>query len=456
MDEPTFHPDPAALERYSRSELTAEEGIRIEEHLRSGCPRCQRQVDDVLLDLERSLWNREAVPGFRREPEAIDAGWDRLFSGLGWRLSLARRERAAAPELVAGLVAATASERAHLIRTRLRLRTPAVCDLLLEQSFAQGFPDPALAIELAGLAAGLSDHLDAGFYGRSVVQDLRTRAWAHLANARRLASDFVGAEQALATAEAHLKGGSADPLEEARVLDFKASLLSDRGRFEEAAALIEIVLEIYTEIQDTHRQGRALISKGVFLGYAGRPAEAVDLISDGLALIDQDREPRLELMARHNLAWFLNDCGRSSEARDLLARFRGAYREFPDTWTGLRLVWLESRIAFGLGRLVEAEAGLRDARERFLIQGVGYEASMVTLDLAGLYLHQGRSVEVKALVRQMLPLFLAQDVHRQAVAALTAFQQAVEMDRGTPRLARELVAYLLRSQRNPALRFQGA
>lgn len=400
MDEPTYHPDPAPLD------------------------------------------------------QASDAGWDRLVTGLRSRLALARLDQAAAPRLVAELVGAGGAERRAMIRTRPQLRTPAVCDLLLDQSFAQGFPDPARGVELAGLAVQITERLDAGFYGRSLVQDLRTRAWAHLGNARRLASDFLGAEQALAIAESHREGGSADPLEEARVLDFKASLLSDRGQLEEAAELIDAVIEIYAEIRDSHRQGRALISKGLFLGYAGRPGEAVPLISDGLARIDRDQEPRLELMAYHNLALFLNDCGRSAEARDLLESFRDAYRKFPDVWTGLRLIWLESRIAFGLGRLEEAEAGLREVRERFLAQGIGYEASMVTLDLACLYLEQGRTAEVKALAREMLPLFLAQDIHRHALAALAAFQQAVETDRITPRLARDVAAYLLRAQRNPGLRFR--
>jgi tetratricopeptide (TPR) repeat protein len=446
MDEPTCHPDHATLERYSRSELSSAESTRIEEHLRSGCARCQSKVDDFLLGLER---------GLRDTPERrVDAGWDRLFAGLGRRLSLAQREREVAPQLVAELVDAPEAERDGLIEALPQLRSPAVCDLLLERSFGQGFEQPAQAVELAGLAVRIAEQLDPGFYGRSLVQDLRTRAWAHLGNARRLASDFPGAEQALTIAESHLEGGSTDPLEEARVLDFKASLLSDRGWFEEAADLIEVIIEIYGEIRDSHRQGRAQISKGVFLGYAGRAEEAVELISAGLARIDRDQGPRLVLMAHHNLAWFLNDCGRSAEAIDLLESFRTTYHEFQDPWTRHRLVWLEGRIAFGLGQYQEAEAGLGRARKGFLAQGLGYEASMVTLDLASLYLHQGRTAEVKSLAQEMLPHFLSQDIHRQAVIALATFQRAAEMDRVTPHLVRDLAAYLMRAQRNPGLRFQ--
>jgi len=54
----------------------------------------------------------------------------------------------------------------------------------------------------------------------------------------------------------------------------------------------------------------------------------------------------------------------------------------------------------------------------------------------------------------MLPIFLSQDVHRQALAALAAFQHAAEMDRATPCLVRDLAAYLLRARRNPKLAFQ--
>lgn len=384
-----------------------------------------------------------------------DTGWDRMFTKLERRLTLAQGEMAEAPRLVATILGAPEAARDELIRTSAPLRTPAVCNLLLERSFAQGFGDPARAIELADLAVWIAEALDEAAYGVSVAQDLRARSWAYLGNARRLSSDFLGAEQALTVAEAHLERGSADPLAEARVLDFKASLLSDRGWFEEAADLLDVVIDIYEEIRDSHRQGRALIGKGLFLGYAGRPEEAVASISAGLARISvRDREPRLELMAHHNLAWCLADCGRAAEARDHLEGCRGAYGEFADEWTALRLLWLESRIALGLGRPGEAEAGLREARERFLAQGLGYEGSMVTLDLVALYLEQGRTAEVKVLAREMLPLFLAQD-NRHLFAALAAFQQAVQMDRATPRLARELTTYLRRARHNPGLRFGG-
>jgi hypothetical protein len=199
-----------------------------------------------------------------------------------------------------------------------------------------------------------------------------------------------------------------------------------------------------------------MVSKGVFLGYSGWPEEAIHQIRKGLGLVDWEREPRLVLGARHNLAWFLNDCGRSEDAQRQLQRFRHSYREFADSWTELRLGWLEGRIAIGLGRGDEAEGTLREVQRRFLAEGHGYDASLVALDLAHLYLEEERYAEVRALAAEMLDVFLSQDIHRQALAALAVFQQAVEADSATPNLVREISSYLLRARKNPRLRFEKA
>lgn len=443
-----YHPDRDTLERYSRGGLAAEESAWIERHLRAGCAVCQRTVDGIL-----ATFTPAAAGGAWDEEEC----WRRVFSRLEQRVALISLERADAPGRVDEILRLPAEQRpAWLERGRGRYGTLAVCELLIERSFEEGFENPQRSVEIAELAVLLSDRLDAEHYGHAVVQDLRARAWAYLGNARRIRSDLPGAEQALAHAEVLAEEGSADPLEEARLLDLKASLLSDQGWFEKAAETLGVVIDIYEEVRDPHRQGRALISQGLFLSYAGRPEQTVELIRQGLALIDPAADPRLVLMARHNLAWALNDCGRPGEALRALESFRSCYAEFPNAWTGLRLQWLEGRIAAGLGRLEEAEDRLREVRRSFVEQGLGYDASMVTLDLAALYLRAGRGPEVRGLAAEMLPIFLSQDVHRQALAALAAFQQAAAMDRATPGLVQEITAYLLRARRNPKLRFEAS
>ena len=313
------HPDRNAFERFSRGEASAAEERWIEDHLRSGCALCQEEVDEILL---RSF----APPS--EESGGQDAAWDRLFADLGIRLARAAAERKEAPALLDELLSRPWEEWPVLFRLDRRLQTIAVCELLIEKSFEEGFRDAARAIELADRGLLLAGLLDGERYGRAVVQDLQARAWAYLGNARRIAFDLAGAEEALARAERLAEGGSADPLEEARILDLRASLLSDQGHFEQAAELLDAVIDIYDDVHEPHRKGRAMISKGRCLGYAGWPEEAIRQLRLGLGLVDWDREPRLVLMARHNLAWFLNDCGRAEEARRQLERFRHTYREF--------------------------------------------------------------------------------------------------------------------------------
>lgn len=444
------HLDRDTLDSFSRGELSPEEALRVEEHLRSGCALCQGRVDDLLLSMAESSEPRPEPGG----EAAADAAWTRIVTLLEQRMSELRREREDAPGLLAELLERPAAERSALIRSGGQLGTFGVCELLIEKSFEEGFRDPERALALAELAAEAAGGLDSARYGRSVVQDVRARAWAYLGNARRIASDLPGADQALSFAESLLQQGSADPLEEARLLDLRASLLSDQGWFEQAAELLDSVIAIYEELRDAHRQGRALIGQGLFLSYAGLAEQAVERLAEGLSRIDWEEEPRLVLMARHNLAWALNDSGRPEEASRLLDRFRHTYGTFPDPWTGLRLVWLEGRIAARLDRDEEAERAFREVRSRFLEKGLCYDASMVTLDLAALYLRQGRNAEVRQVAAEMLPTFLSQDVHRQAAAALTAFQQAVERDQATPRLIQEVAAYLVRARKNPCLRFR--
>lgn len=54
----------------------------------------------------------------------------------------------------------------------------------------------------------------------------------------------------------------------------------------------------------------------------------------------------------------------------------------------------------------------------------------------------------------MHTLFSAEDVHREALAALAFFEEAVRQDRATVEVLEDLAAYLKRARSNPALRFR--
>jgi tetratricopeptide (TPR) repeat protein len=297
------HPDREKLENFARGELMIFEERRIEDHLRSGCPVCQRKIDDLLPTFELPLEIEEPAGAPWLVSDQEEASWQRIYARMEHRIAQMAREREAAPALVSELLRHPPKVRGDLARAERRFATVAVCEILIEKSFEEGFQDPATSVALSELAVRLASSLDPSRYGRSVVHDLQARAWGFLGNARRITWDLAGAEHALSLAHAILQEGSADPLEEAKILDLKASLLIDQGRFEKAADLLNAVIEIYRDLRDPHREGRALLSKGLVLGYAGLSEAAVETTREGLSRIDGALEPHLSLMGRHDLRW---------------------------------------------------------------------------------------------------------------------------------------------------------
>lgn len=97
-----------------------------------------------------------------------------------------------------------------------------------------------------------------------------------------------------------------------------------------------------------------------------------------------------------------------------------------------------------LGRLDEAEAAYREVQQDFLKHGVLYSVALVSLDLALLLAGQGRTEELKSLAAELTAVFSAQEVHREATAALVLFQRACEEERVTAELITRLAALLKR------------
>jgi len=85
---------------------------------------------------------------------------------------------------------------------------------------------------------------------------------------------------------------------------------------------------------------------------------------------------------------------------------------------------------------------------------MAFDAALVTLELTELYARKGCTEEVKALSLEMAGIFQAQDVPREALAALLFFQRAAQRERATAKLAREIATFLQQLRANPELRFE--
>ncbi len=323
-----------------------------------------------------------------------------------------------------------------------------LCDLSLEATAES----PARAIGLAELAL-LIARLSATDPARSTA--LQAWAHAHLGNGLRARGDHQPAARELGTAH-ELRAASAETFDRlflpARLLGFQASLLRDQRQFGPALARLDEALS-----RDEGREAPyLLINKSRLLRDMGDLEAALAVLEYAEPQILAAGEPRLGFAAHSNRAYCLSLLDRHAEAAHWLAeahRLAGPHAAVLDR---LRLDWVAGRVAAGTGRTAEGIAALERVRREFAARGMAYDAALAALELTSLYLEQGETSRVKALVREMLPAFQSRDIHREALAALRLFRQAAEQERATAELAREVARFLHRARHNPDLRFPRA
>ncbi|HYO12234.1 MAG TPA: hypothetical protein VE685_03450 [Thermoanaerobaculia bacterium] len=383
-----------------------------------------------------------------------DAAFERAAERVSQQLRSLLQEEELAEPLLVELLQEPASRREELVQADERFHCLRLCELLKAQVRDLWSEDPAAVTGLASLAVQIAERLSPTRYGEKLVEDARALAWAHLGNAYRIASDLRRAEEALRVAMEHHGRAGEDILTEAEILSFAASLRNSQGRYEQAARLLDRVIKIYRSGKERHLEGRALVQKGLALGYGGQYSRAIRLIRNGLSRIDIEREPRLAVAAQHNLLMYLSESGRHQEAWDTLEKHRHLYVNHGDRMHLVRLRWLEGAITRDLGRLEEAEAALEEARGAFMELGIGFDAALVSLDLAMVYALRGDHGQVKRLATEMVPIFESRDVHQEAIAALLIFKQAAEAERVSLELLGRIAAWLQRSRREPDARFE--
>jgi tetratricopeptide (TPR) repeat protein len=408
--------------------------------------RTQLSTDDLdgLTQIITSSRRPAGAQGSDSAPEEPD--YDSVLAKVLPRVADQRarfeRERQELPSLFRELLEHPPERRLVLVSNSSRFRSLSLCDLLLEKSLDACHRDTLEAIELAELAVQMSRTLSGIDHGYAILNDLRARAMCFLANAYRVARRLQDAERAFAEADELLLEGTGDLMELARLRGMQGNLSGDRRRFEQCFELYDRAMAIYRRCGETHLLGRTMIKKANFLGYAFRSEEAIEMLREGLSLVDAEREPRLVLAANHNLVLNLNESGRSEEAEELLDACRPLYNQYGERIHRLRLRWLEANLAREKGDLHTAEQAYRRTREALLQEGLGWDVALVSLELAGIYAQQGRIAEIKNLAEELVPVFRASDLRREAVAALILFQKAAQMEKISIGLIRSTVRQL--------------
>jgi tetratricopeptide (TPR) repeat protein len=406
------------------------------ERLASACPACREVIESIEED--------EIPPAAYRAPVARALGKIPVHPALeGYEA-----QRRAAPALFDQLAPLAAAQRLLLIRNAPeRFGNLALGERALDAARA------CLPQDLPGsLAWAEAVEAIAGAYLAPYPAHL-ARAVALQANAHRALGDFARARTLFRRAQQLLDDHDVFELEVGAELNsLLASLHIDLGEWEEATHHLESAIALYQILGDTQALARTFMQLGNLQAHLGDPAAATQADRAACNLLDPETDTRLYLAARLNYAFHLQDLGESARARDVLAYERELFEASSDPLIATRVTWLLARLDVELGDPAEGERRYRELRDRFAAQEHGFHAALVCVELASLYLQQGRLAEVEEAAGQAVELFQAHALHQDALASLLLLRQAARARTLTLDALRRGATYLRRAQHEPKTR----
>jgi hypothetical protein len=166
-------------------------------------------------------------------------------------------------------------------------------------------------------------------------------------------------------------------------------------------------------------------------------------------LIDTSRDPNLVLVVVHNLLFHLVEAGEIEKAEEFLHQSRELYSAYGGKMERLKVRWMDGRIAFRLGDQTRAEKAFGEVRSGLGEVGLPYDMALVSLELAAVWLEQGRTREIQVLLDETVATFQARGIRREAIAALLMLREAIERERATAVLLRTVASELQRLEAEP-------
>ena len=433
------------------------------EHLISFMGLPSETIDETLVRLQANraaagapASSKSVLSETRRRIEAVASRVGRLAADFSrdalTRLAVegeALQARQQAEQLWLRLKKHTPADRLLLVEKSREFRTWALCERLVAESFRLAANHPHDCRELARLAVRMAELAPEEELFRRRLQGY---ALAGLANAERVCNDLPASATVFARAEAlWFEGEPGDPglLNPALLPWIKAALHRARRRFPEALEAIDLALSL----DNGELRGKILLSKSAIFQILGEAEGSAAALEEAAPLIDSGREPRNALILRYNLLVDLFHLGRFDEAAERLGEVRAMAERLGEELDLNRVVWLEGGLAAGLGRIADAEAAFEQVRRMFSTAKLPYDYALSSLDLALLLLKEGKTGRVKALAEEMLSIFRAQGIHREALGALRIFCEAAQKETATVEMTRSIRRFLLRAQLDPGLKY---
>ncbi len=336
-----------------------------------------------------------------------------------------------------------------LIERSQAYRDPLLCLRLCKASEDAAPADAGKALKLAELAQFITRRIDLNVPGG---EGFRTRleGWStgFIANAQKVTGGDLPSVEKTWGRVWRLWHQGEDPaglLSAAYLLDMEASFRRDQGHFPRALRLHEDALKLARPAE----VGIILLNLAVSLKESGNPEGALLSLDRAAQVIDSARQPRHRWVLQFNRATSLLKLDRANAAAPLVEEAQQLAEQLGNEIDLIRTTWLAANCLAALGQREEALVKLEQVRQEFETREHPFDYGLASLDVALLYREEGRFPEIKILAAAILKIFTAQQVHREALAAVILFQEAAENERVTVEMVRKLQDFLAKAKGDP-------
>ncbi|HEV2851537.1 MAG TPA: hypothetical protein VHC97_01920 [Thermoanaerobaculia bacterium] len=416
-------------------------------HLLSECAVCRGRLQALGWDGKRLARLVETVEEGVPAPTAKNFDYSRAFAAaeraVSAFLTSDRPEAETPSSVLARLEGLPEEEQIHRVSAGGSFATPGIVKELIDRSHAFRFQDAEAMLLSANLARLAAEACSAGATGNELrLADLKARAWGQYGNALRVSGRPGDAQEAFTVAQRYRQAGTGDPVLRAWLLEKGTPLATFHGLLAEAMEMAGKAGEIYQELGEAHLLASTLIQKATAAVYSGETESAVRMLNKAIPLIDFEEDPHLLLAACHNLIRCYIDLDQPEQALLIYSETRELYQEFDDPLILLRAAWQEGQLLRDLGHLRAAEAALVRARAGYLERKLVYEAALVSLELATVYVKLGLVDELKSTVTATIPIFHALRVKLETLASLLQLRQVADQEQQALELIRVLSAQI--------------
>ena len=392
---------------------------QLVQHLLAGCDRCARRIRSELLP--------------SGSPKALGAATGPEHAKFERYLGRLESMERPAQELFINGVAG--------------LHTPQFVAWMVELCRTTANTEPERAVEMAKLAVIASEGLD-----------VNTRALARMRMGqvlRRARGDFLGADTWFDEAREMLSGEDANSLLLAKLNRLQGLSRWGQSRSEEALRFFDEAACIYEAVGDIQGLGKTCVDRAGALDETEGPQAAIRSLIKACGLVDLAEDPRLAFVIAQNLSIYHAELGKTESAlsflelaRDLLGKQKSAPAD------SLRMDWSAGRILAQAGQASESVSVFRGVRDGFAKLGLAAEAGQASLDLALSLLNLGRIGELKEVAQEMLPIFRSRLLHKEALAAVEFFREAVAAETITAAQIHAVSAFLSELEADSRARFR--